>query len=146
FARAFRGMPWSISITRRRARPSTSAALSPAGPPPTITTSYMPPAYGQAQHSCIAKPTLFAILESRVIRITLSSCTPRRTRFPEILMSQYQTYLISHDSIAELWLRVEHIVATNDVKYWYELYHSLVRVHAHPSISFKRISSIAEPI
>lgn len=61
-------------------------------------------------------------------------------------MTQYQMYLISHDSIAELWLRVEHIVATNDLKDWDELYHSLVRVHAKPSISFKRISSIAEPI
>src|SRR5690349_22328458 len=33
------GRPASTSSTRRRARPRTSAALSPAGPPPTITTS-----------------------------------------------------------------------------------------------------------
>src|SRR5262245_15795288 len=30
-----------MTSTLWRARPSTSAALSPAGPPPTITTSYM---------------------------------------------------------------------------------------------------------
>src|SRR6187401_916711 len=38
-AGALRGWPASITATRRRARPSTSAALSPAAPPPTITTS-----------------------------------------------------------------------------------------------------------
>jgi hypothetical protein len=38
----FRGFPVSQTSTDRRHRPSISAALSPAGPPPTITTSYMP--------------------------------------------------------------------------------------------------------
>ena len=38
-AGALRGTPASITTTRRLARPSTSAALRPAGPPPTIATS-----------------------------------------------------------------------------------------------------------
>src|SRR4051794_23540563 len=38
-AAALRGRPASKTSTRRRHRPSTSAALSPAGPPPTIRTS-----------------------------------------------------------------------------------------------------------
>ncbi len=37
--RAFAGRPVSSTSTRLRARPSTSAALRPAGPPPTITAS-----------------------------------------------------------------------------------------------------------
>src|SRR5688500_13674739 len=37
--RAFRGRPSSHSSTRRRQRPRMSAALKPAGPPPTIITS-----------------------------------------------------------------------------------------------------------
>src|SRR5262245_22420040 len=40
-AAALRGSPESTTATLRRARPSTSAADSPAGPPPMITTSYM---------------------------------------------------------------------------------------------------------
>src|SRR5688572_7365525 len=36
-----RGRPSSHTSTRRRQRPSINAALSPAGPPPTMTTSYM---------------------------------------------------------------------------------------------------------
>ena len=38
-AGALRGVPASMTTTRRRARPSTSAALSPAGPPPTMAMS-----------------------------------------------------------------------------------------------------------
>jgi len=37
-AGALRGEPASITATRRRALPSTSAALSPAAPPPTTTS------------------------------------------------------------------------------------------------------------
>src|SRR5437763_17013396 len=40
-AGAFRGEPASMTTTRRRARPRTSAALRPAAPPPTIATSYL---------------------------------------------------------------------------------------------------------
>src|SRR5687767_1846703 len=40
-AAALRGRPLSHTSTRRRQRPSTRAALRPAGPPPTMTTSYM---------------------------------------------------------------------------------------------------------
>ena len=40
-AGAFRGSPASITATRRLARPSTRAALRPAAPPPTTTTSYV---------------------------------------------------------------------------------------------------------
>ena len=36
---ALRGWPASSTSTRTLARPSTSAALSPAGPAPTMTTS-----------------------------------------------------------------------------------------------------------
>ncbi len=39
-AGALRGSPASITATALLARPSTSAALSPAAPPPTTTTSY----------------------------------------------------------------------------------------------------------
>jgi len=38
---ALRGWPLSASSTLRRARPSMSAAFSPAGPPPAMTTSNM---------------------------------------------------------------------------------------------------------
>src|SRR5687768_6843492 len=38
---SLRGCPLSQTSTLRRHRPSTSAALSPAGPAPTMTTSYM---------------------------------------------------------------------------------------------------------
>nr|BFE29994.1 hypothetical protein GCM10010200_022450 [Actinomadura rugatobispora] len=41
-AGALRGRPSSITRTDRRARPSMSAALKPAGPPPTTATSYRP--------------------------------------------------------------------------------------------------------
>ena len=39
FDAALAGRPVSSTSTRRRARPSTSAALRPAGPPPTMTAS-----------------------------------------------------------------------------------------------------------
>src|SRR5688572_24866642 len=38
---ALRGRPVSQTSTRRRQRPRMSAALSPAGPAPTMMTSYM---------------------------------------------------------------------------------------------------------
>jgi hypothetical protein len=38
-AGTLRGVPASRTTTRRRARPSTSAALRPAAPPPMIATS-----------------------------------------------------------------------------------------------------------
>jgi hypothetical protein len=38
---ALRGLPVSHTSTRRRERPSISAALSPAGPAPMTMTSYM---------------------------------------------------------------------------------------------------------
>src|SRR4029450_3821813 len=38
-AGSFRGCPASHTSTRRRHRPSTSAALRPAGPPPTMMAS-----------------------------------------------------------------------------------------------------------
>jgi hypothetical protein len=41
-AGAFRGAPASTIATRRRARDSTSAADSPAAPPPITATSYAP--------------------------------------------------------------------------------------------------------
>src|SRR5689334_6200110 len=40
WARALRGVPLSARRTLARPRPSKSAALRPAGPPPTMTTSY----------------------------------------------------------------------------------------------------------
>src|SRR3954469_8636422 len=39
FEKRLAGLPVSSTSTRRRARPSARAALSPAGPPPTITVS-----------------------------------------------------------------------------------------------------------
>jgi len=39
FDARFRGRPVSHTSTLRRQRPSISAALKPAGPPPTMTTS-----------------------------------------------------------------------------------------------------------
>src|SRR4051812_31374106 len=40
-AGALRGAPPSTITTRRRARPSTRAALRPAAPPPTTSTSWI---------------------------------------------------------------------------------------------------------
>src|ERR1700685_3851632 len=55
-AAALRGVPLSVSSTRLRHRPRTSAALNPAGPAPTITTS---------QAAAFASSSITALAESR---------------------------------------------------------------------------------
>jgi len=47
---ALRGDPASTTSSRRRARPRTSAALRPAAPPPTITTSWCPALIWTTKH------------------------------------------------------------------------------------------------
>src|SRR5215204_1177164 len=55
---ALRGCPVSQTSTRRRLRPRMSAALRPAGPAPTMTTSYMEALFLLRAEPCGAKGLL----------------------------------------------------------------------------------------
>ena len=70
FDARFRCRPVSHTSTLRRQRPSISAALSPAGPPPMTSVSYRSAARGGvAREGCLALFVLHGLLEaSEVVR------------------------------------------------------------------------------